>query len=356
MSERLLPHWLDGGIDAVPAALARHGAPAWRARQLWEAWQRHADSPEPRVQTWPTALREAFFGEFRWAWMSRAQMLVDQEDATRKWVIDLVDGAKIQTVMIPDDDRRTLCVSSQVGCAMACAFCSTGDMGFTRNLGAGEIVGQYLLVDSALRAEGDRGLSNIVFMGMGEPLHNERNLYVALEWLTDPRGLGLSPSRITVSTVGIPGKLERLIETTKVNLAVSLHAADPAVRGEVVPAEKGLPATELLALLKRHRSAFSSRKLTMEYVVLPEINDDLPQARLLARLLRGLPARVNLIPFNPYPGGRFAKPDPVRVAAFQETLRAAGVPAFVRRTRGENILAACGTLNTDVDPVGKGAA
>src|SRR5690606_643990 len=132
-------------------------------------------------------------------------------------------------VMIPDDDRRTLCVSSQVGCAMACAFCSTGDMGFTRNLGAGEIVGQYLLVDGALRAEGDRGLSNIVFMGMGEPLHNERNLYVALEWLTDPRGLGLSPSRITVSTVGIPGKLERLIETTKVNLAVSLHAADPAV-------------------------------------------------------------------------------------------------------------------------------
>lgn len=356
MSERLLPHWLDGGRAAVDEALARLGAPAWRGRQLWEAWRRHSAAPEPMLSTWPAALRASFFAEFRWAWLRDARMLVDPVDATRKWVIDLCDGARIQVVMIPDEDRRTLCVSSQVGCAMGCSFCSTGDMGYTRNLGAGEIVGQFLLVDDALRAEGDRGLTNVVFMGMGEPLHNERGLYASLAWLTDPDALGLSPSRITVSTVGLPGKIERLIVETRVNLAVSLHAADPAVRGEVVPAEKGMPAQEILALLRRHRAAFQSRKLTMEYVVLNGVNDDPAQARLLARQLRGLPVRVNLIPFNPYPGGRFERPEPRRVSALQEILRQAGVPVFVRRTRGENILAACGTLNTDVDPVGKGAA
>lgn len=341
------PHWLDGGRAGLAEALARLGAPAWRGKQLWQAWRRHWAVPEPQVHTWPADLRDRFFAEARWSWMHESIMRVDPEDATRKWVLELTDGRRIQAVMIPDDDRRTLCVSSQVGCAMACSFCSTGDMGFGRNLDVGEILGQVALVDDALRAEGDRGLSNIVFMGMGEPLHNETALYPALEWLTDPEAFGWSPSRITVSTVGLPGRLERLIDETRVNIAVSLHAADPAVRNEIVPAERGFSAAELVSVLRSRRHALASRKLTAELVLLDGVNDRPADAEALVRLLRGLPVRINLIPFNPYPGGRHARPPHARVLDFQRRLQRADLPVFIRRTRGENILAACGTLNTE---------
>lgn len=341
---------MDSGIDHVRATLADAGQPSYRFTQLLQAYRQNFATDLPRIPAWPKALTESYFAERAWRPYRNVTALIDPEDATRKWIIELNDQNRIQAVMIPDEDRRTLCLSSQVGCALACSFCSTGDMGFVRQLGAGEIVGQWLLVDRALRADGDRGLSHIVFMGMGEPLANEVAVHRALAWFTsNSDGLGLSPQRITVSTV-VPrlDALERLITQTRVNVAISLHAADAEVRGRIVPAQRAVAAAAIAELLRKHRAAFRHRKLTLELVMIPGVNDRLADAKALIGWLRGLNARVNLIPFNPYPGSRFQKPDPERVLAFQDRLKRAGFATFVRRTRGERILAACGTLNTNV--------
>jgi 23S rRNA (adenine2503-C2)-methyltransferase len=341
----LPPHFLDGGPERLRDRIVGLDQKAYRARQLWEAFRRNPDAPGPVVRTWPSSLTDRFFGDVRWCWHRSVVRFADP-DGTRKWEIELCDGLRIHCVMIPDADRRTLCISSQVGCAMACAFCSTGDMGYRRNLGAGEIVSQWLYVDAALCRETGRGLTQMVFMGMGEPLHNLDEVLSAIAWFTDERGCALSPSRITVSTVGVRHALERLIVESRVHVAISLHAADPAVRRAIVPAERGYPAEEIADLLRRHRNRFRQRKLTAEVVLIPGVNDRESDARALVRWAHGLPLRVNLIPFNPYPGSRFTRPSAAAVTAYQNRLRAAGISTFVRKTRGESIAAACGTLNT----------
>lgn len=340
-------HWLDLGPSGLRETMKSLGHPTYRAQQLLEAFCKQALAPDPQLSAWPAALKRDFFERFRWQWFRAVQGYIDPDDATRKWVVDLADGKQIQMVMIPDQDRRTLCISSQVGCAMACSFCSTGDMGFTRNLTAGEIVGQWLLVDAILRQGDGRGLSQTVFMGMGEPLHNEKNLRLAIDWMTQPDALGMSPTRLTVSTVGIQEPLSRLIEQTNVNIAVSLHAAEAEVRKKIVPAERGFTAEQFRRMLLQYKTLFRQRKLTFEVVVLPEVNAGDRAAKALVGFARGLPARVNLIPFNPYPGSRYKCPERGLLLSMQRILKDAGIPCFIRRTRGQNILASCGTLNNE---------
>jgi len=348
-TEARKPHWLDSSETAIRQQLRAWGQPAYRLSQLRTAFRQNPGlSPDAwTVSTWPKHLRTEAAHVWRWHWAGVDDVLVDAEDATRKWVFRLADGCRIESVMIPDGRRRTLCLSSQAGCAMGCSFCATGDQGLTRNLTVGEIVGQWLYVDACLRREGEPGLSNGVFMGMGEPLHNFGNLRRALAWLTDPEGAGVSPSRLTVSTVGLREPLQALILETNVHVAVSLHAAHADVRETIVPAERGQRAQDLQHLLRTYADCFRNRrKLTIEVTLLAGVNDTVADARALADWLDGIPAHVNLIPFNPHPGARHARPQQQRIEAFQNTLTAQGTTAWIRRTRGQKIAAACGTLNT----------
>jgi len=268
-------------------------------------------------------------------------------DGTRKWVLRLHDGNAIETVFIPDTDRNTLCISSQVGCALDCAFCATAQEGFNRNLTTAEIVGQVWLAEHSLRQQlGDpaRVISNVVFMGMGEPLLNLKEVGPAIHVLLDDLGYGLSRRRVTVSTAGIVPAIDRLHEVAPVSLAVSLHAPDDALRDSLVPINKKYPIAELLQACKRYVAKDSRRRVTFEYAMLAGVNDSPGQAHALARLLRTVPAKINLIPFNPFPGTRFERSADTTIDAFRDILLTAGLVTVTRRTRGDSIRAACGQL------------
>ena len=265
------------------------------------------------------------------------------QDGSRKLVFRLADGARVSAVLMPDDGRLTLCLSTQVGCGYACAFCLTGTMGLTRNLDAGEIVGQ-LLAASALLPPEER-VTHIVFMGMGEPLANYGALVTSLRILTDPRlGLGFSPRRITVSTVGLVSGIEKLgREDLRVNLAISLHAASDEVRSTLMPVNRAWSLDPLMAAVRAYPLA-PRQHVFFEYVLLDGVNDTPEEARRLVRLLRGVRAKVNLIPFNDWEGSRFRRPPLPRILAFQSVLLEAGVTTTVRWSKGEDIGAACGQL------------
>lgn len=267
-------------------------------------------------------------------------------DGTRKWVLAAGGGQAIETVFIPEEKRNTLCISSQVGCVLDCAFCSTGHQGFNRNLSTAEIVGQVWLAKRELDDFGvaDRQISNVVLMGMGEPLANYRNVLPALRIFLDDYGMGLSRRRVTLSTSGLVPQISRLAEDCAVALAVSLHAADDEVRDRIVPINRRHPIAELLAACWRYSDIYPGRDITFEYVMLDGVNDSDADARRLAALLRDRPAKVNLIPFNPFPGTSFICSPPDRIAGFRDRLYAEGIRTMVRRTRGQDIDAACGQL------------
>jgi len=268
-------------------------------------------------------------------------------DGTRKWVLRLQDGNAIETVFIPETDRNTLCISSQVGCALDCAFCATAQEGFNRNLTAAEIVGQVWFAEHRLRAElgiAGRVISNIVFMGMGEPLLNLKEVGPAIRILLDDLGYGLSRRRVTVSTAGVVPAFDRLLEVAPVSLAVSLHAPDDALRETLVPLNKKYPIAELLEACRRYIAQDARRRVTFEYAMLAGVNDAPAQARALARLLQTVPSKVNLIPFNPFPGTRFTRSSDAVIDAFRDILLSAGLVTMTRRTRGDSIQAACGQL------------
>ena len=266
-------------------------------------------------------------------------------DGTRKWLVRLHDGNCIETVFIPEHDRGTLCISSQVGCVLNCAFCSTAQQGFNRNLTTSEIIGQLFLARRALGAAKDnRVVSNVVMMGMGEPLLNFDQVVPALNLMLDDNAYGLSKRRVTVSTAGVVPALDRLREVTDVALAVSLHATRDELRDELVPLNKKYPIAELLAACKRYIEGKAHRSITVEYVMLDGVNDQPQHARELARLLRDLPAKVNLIPFNPFPNSRYRRSSAEAIDRFQSQLIALGMITVVRRTRGDDIDAACGQL------------
>ncbi|MBM4197564.1 MAG: 23S rRNA (adenine(2503)-C(2))-methyltransferase RlmN [Gammaproteobacteria bacterium] len=274
----------------------------------------------------------------------------ESADGTVKWRLAAGETQAIETVFIPEPGRGTLCVSSQVGCAMDCSFCATGHQGFNRNLSAAEIVGQVLLARRELGDAGGRSpITNVVFMGMGEPLANFRAVVQACSVLVDDLACKLSRRRVTVSTSGLVPQIRRLAEESRVALAVSLHASDDELRNELVPINRRHPIAELLEACWEYVAATNTKEITFEYVMLDGVNDSPAQARRLAGLLGGRPAKVNLIPFNPFPAGRYRRSRPEVVDEFRRILSAAGIVTVTRRTRGDDIAAACGQLAGQVE-------
>ncbi len=273
-------------------------------------------------------------------------------DGTHKWLLRLDDGNCIETVFIPEKDRGTLCVSSQVGCALDCTFCSTARQGFNRNLSSAEIVGQLWLANRRLAPERtvagkapERVVSNVVLMGMGEPLLNFDNVVDAMRLMLDDNAYGLSKRRVTLSTSGIVPAMDRLKETLDVALAVSLHAPNDALRDELVPINRKYPIAELLDACRRYvREERHHQRITFEYVMLEGVNDSPEHARQLIALLRDVPCKINLIPFNPFPETRYRRSGDAVIRRFQEMLANAGYTTITRRTRGDDIDAACGQL------------
>lgn len=277
------------------------------------------------------------------------EVVFDQasSDGTHKWVLRLDSGNCIETVFIPDGERGTLCVSSQVGCALECSFCSTARQGFNRNLTTAEIIGQLRAAYQffGARHRDQRMITNVVLMGMGEPLLNFDNVVAAVNIMTDDDAYGLSKRRVTLSTAGVVPALDRLSEVTDISLAVSLHAPNDELRNELVPLNRKYPIAELMAACKRYAYAGNGkRKITFEYVMLDGVNDSPEHARQLARLLRGVPSKVNLIPFNPFPETRYRRSGNAVITEFWRILMDAGLTTVTRRTRGDDIDAACGQL------------
>lgn len=277
------------------------------------------------------------------------EVVVDQPsaDGTRKWVLRMGDHNAIETVFIPESDRGTLCVSSQVGCTLNCTFCSTATQGFNRNLSAAEIVGQVLYAARALgipRNRGERKITNVVMMGMGEPLMNFDNVVPAMDVMMDDLGFGISRRRVTLSTAGVVPQIDRLREVSGVSLAVSLHAPNDELRDRLVPLNKKYPIDELLAACKRYLVGNPHRRITFEYVMLDGVNDSVTHARQLIRILEGVPSKINLIPFNPFPGAPWRRSSDAAINRFRDVLMAAGIMTVTRKTRGDDIAAACGQL------------
>jgi 23S rRNA (adenine2503-C2)-methyltransferase len=295
------------------------------------------------------------------------------EDGTRKWLLGLAEAASgpslargprtrvpdvppitspigagnaIETVFIPNEDRGTLCISSQVGCTLACAFCATGAQGFNRNLTAAEIAGQLWVASRMLgrRPDGNRTITNVVLMGMGEPLLNYDNVLAALRLMLEDNAYGLSRRRVTLSTAGLVPLMDRLRGDCPVSLAVSLHATSDKLRDELVPLNRKYPIAELLDACRRYVENQPHRRVTFEYIMLDGVNDSLAHARELIALLRDIPSKINLIPYNPFPQGRFTRSSQTAIDTFSNALTAAGFTTITRRTRGDDIDAACGQL------------
>jgi len=336
---------LDFDRKQLAGFFAEIGEKPFRANQLLR-WMHHSgESDFARMSDLARALREKLGSV---AVIEPPTLLREQQsgDGTRKWLLEVGTGNGIEAVFIPEETRGTLCVSSQVGCALECTFCSTGRQGFNRNLTVAEIIGQLWWANKALghSAKGERIISNVVLMGMGEPLTNFDNVVTALDIMLDDHGYGLSRRRVTVSTSGIVPAMDRLRERCPVALAVSLHAPNDALRDVLVPINKKYPLAELMAACRRYVLDAPRDFVTFEYVMLDGVNDSAAHAHELVELVRDVPCKFNLIPFNPFPdsGYRRSRPDALRL--FRDILMQAGLVVTTRKTRGDDIDAACGQL------------
>lgn len=316
------------------------GERAFRARQLF----RHVYARN--VASWNecTDLSQSFRNQLEFGARLSALTMVrtdEASDGTIKYLFRLRDGNYIESVLIPDPPRSTLCISSQVGCALGCKFCLTGSLGFKRNLDTAEIVDQVCQV---LRETGMRSrVTSLVFMGMGEPLANYDPVLRAIDIITDQNGLAFSHRRVTLSTAGLVPQLRRLGQDSPINLAISLHAPDDALRSELMPINRTYPLAELMRACREYPLA-PRKRITFEYILLDHVNDSVKQAKDLVRVLNGVRAKVNLLPFNPHPGSPFGTPSEQRILAFQEVLQKAQLTAIIRKSRGNEISAACGQL------------
>ncbi|HSN90181.1 MAG TPA: 23S rRNA (adenine(2503)-C(2))-methyltransferase RlmN [Anaeromyxobacteraceae bacterium] len=340
------------GPEALEALVVGLGERPYRARQIFRWLHRRGAAGLDEMTDVPGPLRQALADRCTLTTLERAREQVSA-DGTIKWTWRTADGRLVESVYMPEQDRRTLCLSTQVGCAVGCTFCLTGTMGLARNLGPGEIVDQVhranrRLVELGL-FEGERPLTNLVFMGMGEPLANYGAVKEALDLLLSPRGPNFSHRHVTVSTSGLVPAMKLLGKETPVKLAVSLNATTDAVRDAIMPVNRRWPIAELIRAC-REFPARNGRRITFEYVLLHGVNDSLEDAGRLADLLRGIPAKVNLIPYNENPGLGFAAPPAERVVAFQEALAARNLTVVVRRNRGRDISAACGQLASEGGP------
>ncbi len=336
-----MQHILDPDPQLLDAWVTQQRLPIFRAAQIrrW-IYASQAESFADMTNL-PLKLREELANHFQW-WTTRTAAHQKAEDGTEKLLLELADGKKIECVLLRDGERRTICISTQVGCAMGCVFCASGLDGVDRNLTSGEIVEQMLRLGRLLPA--DERLSHIVVMGMGEPLANLANLMPALAIASQQEGLGISPRRITISTVGLPAAMQRLADAAvSYNLAVSLHAANDALRNKLVPVNTKSGLSPILAAADAYFEA-SGRRLTYEYVLLGGVNDRREDALQLAGLLRGRPALLNLIPYNPVSGLPYKTPAAETVETFSSLLTERGINIQVRRRKGSRIDAACGQL------------
>jgi 23S rRNA (adenine2503-C2)-methyltransferase len=329
----------------LEAFVEKMGEKPFRARQLMKWLYKRNVSEIDQMTDLAKRFRERLqeIAEVRTPAITTTQV---SADGTRKWLLAMDGTQGIEMVFIPEPDRGTLCISSQVGCAMDCSFCSTAQQGFNRNLTAAEIVGQVWLANRELgfQAGGDRVITNVVFMGMGEPLANYRNVVPATEILMDDLGFDISRRRVTVSTSGLVPQMIKLAEETNCALAVSLHAPNDRLRDELVPINRKHPIAELLDACWLYVNKQNARNITFEYVMLDGINDKPEHAYELVELLRGRPAKLNLIPFNPFPQTKYRRSSPAAIERFRDILNRNGVIATTRRTRGDDIDAACGQL------------
>ncbi len=323
------------------------GEKAYRARQVMK-WAYHQGVLDFDQMTDLSKRQRAWLAEVARFELPEPVVRRESRDGTVKWVVRVANGNCVETVLIPDRGRNTLCVSSQVGCMLDCSFCSTGKQGFNGNLSTGDIIGQVWLADRELRARGET-VTNVVLMGMGEPLLNFDNVVAATDLMMDDLAFGISKRRVTVSTAGVVPGIYRLAEVTDVSLAISLHAPNDALRDRLVPLNRKYPVAELLRACRHYVEGLGERRsLTMEYTLLAGVNDSLEHARELADLLRDVRCKINLIPFNPFPASGYERPDAARVRAFQTYLMSAGYATMLRTTRGEDIDAACGQLVGEV--------
>jgi 23S rRNA (adenine2503-C2)-methyltransferase len=343
---------LDLDADGLQAWFAARGEKGFRARQVMKWLHQSCVDDFAAMTDLAKSLRETLRAEAR---IAAPAIISDRlaEDGTRKWLHDVGNGNAVEAVFIPETDRGTLCVSTQAGCAVDCAFCSTGKQGFSRNLEVGEIIGQLWSANRLLRTEAmQRPVTNVVFMGMGEPLLNFDNTVAALRLMLDDNAYGLSRRRVTVSTAGVVPMIDRLADACPVALAVSLHAPGDALRDTLVPLNRKYPLRELMAACRRYVTRAPRDFVTFEYIMLEGVNDSVAHARELIELVRDVPCKFNLIPFNPFSVAgapiAFRRSDMARVRVFAEVLAAAGLVVTTRKTRGDDIAAACGQLAGEV--------
>lgn len=333
----------DLDIAALTDLLQSWDEPAYRAKQIWQGLYQHFWNAPEQFTSLPKSLREKLTVNLRWDVLNPDLKLASSDKQTIKTLFKLHDGKVIEAVLMRYDRRRTLCISSQAGCAMGCVFCATGQMGFKRHLSSGEIVAQVLHYARLLNEQNER-VTNIVVMGMGEPFHNYENTMAAIDRLNDADGYAFGARRFTISTVGLVPSIRRFAdETRQINLAVSLHAADDETRGDMMPVNKRYPIAEVIEAC-RYYVTKTGRRITFEWALIYEVNDTPETARKLASLLKGLNCHVNAIPLNPTTGYNGKATDRQRAEKFKETLEQAGVPCTIRMRRGIDIAAGCGQL------------
>jgi 23S rRNA (adenine2503-C2)-methyltransferase len=333
----------DLDLPGLEKTVVDWGQPAYRARQIWQGlYQRYWQSPD-EFTSLPKPLREKMAAEFDFSILNPVLKLDSSDHQTRKTLFALKDGKRIEAVLMRYDRRRTLCISTQVGCAMGCTFCATGQMGFTRHLTSGEIVAQIMYYARLLSDENDR-VTNVVLMGMGEPFHNYDNTMAAIDRLNDPQGYNFGARRFTISTSGLVPAIRRFAEEKRqVNLAVSLHATDNERRESMMPVNKRYKVEELIQACRDYVNA-TGRRITFEWALIHGVNDTPEEAQKLATLLKGILCHVNAIPLNPTTGYSGQATTRERAQAFQKVLEEAGIPCTIRMRRGIDIQAGCGQL------------
>lgn len=338
--------------EELTSALSQMGEKSFRAKQIWQWLYVQGAKSFDDMTNLSKDLRAKLFEHFV---LNRPKFITEQisSDKTHKWLLEFADGQRIETVFIPEDERGAVCVSTQVGCAVGCKFCHTGSQKITRNLTAGEIISQFMLVKDVYgewpsSSQDNRQVSNIVVMGMGEPLHNVENIIKALNIATDQDGLAVSKRRITLSTSGIVPQIPRIAKETGVKLAISLHAPNNEKRSQIMPINNRFPIEEILVACQEYQKIVTSRYITFEYLMLDHFNDSIQDAQELIMLMKKykIGAKFNLIPFNPWPGCDFQPSSNNRIHAFSRELEKAGYAAPVRVARGQDILAACGQLKS----------
>ena len=336
-------------IAELEAAVTEAGLQKFRARQLWRWVWRHGLTSFDEMSDLGKPVREQFAAMFSLDRPTVTRRL-QSTDGTIKWLLRFADGNEAETVYIPDNDRGTLCISSQVGCTLTCSFCHTGTQKLVRNLTAAEICGQVMLAMDELgdwpAGKPERRLTNIVLMGMGEPLFNYDNVVTAMRIIMSGEGVGLSKRRITLSTSGVVPEIIRCGGDLGVNLAISLHAVRDELRDELVPINRKYPLAELIEACRNYPGLSNARRITWEYVMLDGVNDSDEDCAALLKLIKGIPSKLNLIPFNPWPGSPYECSSDERIEAFAAKVLKAGYASPVRTPRGRDILAACGQLKS----------